>query len=36
LQVIYALDVADKPIYVGQQFDVLINAASDTTTPDDE
>jgi hypothetical protein len=25
LQVIYALDVEDRPIYVGQQMDVFIN-----------
>jgi hypothetical protein len=25
LQVIYALDVKDKPIYVGQQMDVFID-----------
>ncbi len=28
LQVIYALDVSDKPIYVGQQLDVFIDVAS--------
>jgi multidrug resistance efflux pump len=25
LQVIYALDVTDKPVYVGQQLDVFVN-----------
>lgn len=28
LQVIYALDVTDRPIYVGQQLDVFIDVAS--------
>jgi multidrug resistance efflux pump len=31
LQVIYALDVSDKPIYVGQQLDVFIDVGKDKT-----
>ena len=29
LQVIYALDAADKPIYVGQQLDVFIDVGGE-------
>jgi hypothetical protein len=28
LQVLYALDVEDRPIFVGQQMDVFINTAN--------
>ena len=33
LQVIYMLDVKDKPIYVGQQMDVFIDVGSDGSNP---
>ena len=33
LQVIYALDVGDRPIYVGQQLDVFIDVGADPGTP---
>jgi multidrug efflux pump subunit AcrA (membrane-fusion protein) len=33
LQVIYALDVADRPVYVGQQLDVFIDVGGPPTSP---
>jgi hypothetical protein len=33
LQVIYKLDVADKPVYVGQQMDVFVDVGADATEP---
>ena len=30
LEVIYALDVKDRPIYVGQQMDVFVNVGGDS------
>ncbi len=36
LQVIYALDVTDKPVFVGQQLDVFIDAAGSPAAPADD